>query len=153
MWFGIFQIFEDKITNIKYKLKKVIDWWLTDWFFSIFSKPTELFKGCSREKILVSKVDANKMEVNEAFIAEWLKHESLWDVKAQAYNDRNARENDLRIILNYSELFYTVKALRTQFFGVFFVQCFPSWNYCSGSCTSCKFLTHCTFSWNRDQRV
>ena len=30
-------------------------------------------------------MDANKMEVNEAFIAEWLKHESLPDVKAQAY--------------------------------------------------------------------
>ena len=44
----------------------------------------ELFEGRSRGGILISKVDANKMEVNEAFIAEWLKHESLWDVKARA---------------------------------------------------------------------
>ena len=29
-------------------------------------------------------MDAKKMEVNEAFIAEWLKHECLWDVKARA---------------------------------------------------------------------
>ena len=148
--FGIFQIFEDKITNIKYKLKKVIDWWLTDWFFSIFSKPTELFKGCSREKILVSKVDANKMKVNEAFIAEWLKHESLWDIKAKAYKDRIGRENDLRIILNY---FYIAKASPKQFLFFFFVQCFFSWNYRNGSFYSCKFLAHCTLSWNRDQRV
>ena len=32
--FRITQIFEDKITNIKYKLKKAIDWYLTDWFFN-----------------------------------------------------------------------------------------------------------------------
>ena len=55
------------------------------------------------------KMDANKAEVNEAFIAEWLNHACLWDVKARAYNDRNARENALRalaelfeIIRNYS---------------------------------------------------
>ena len=54
-------------------------------------------------------MDANKAEVNEAFIAEWLNHACLWDVKARAYNDRNARENALRalaelfeIIRNYS---------------------------------------------------
>ena len=29
-------------------------------------------------------MDAKKMEVNEAFVAEWLKHECLWDVKARA---------------------------------------------------------------------
>ena len=43
-------------------------------------------------------MDANKVEVNEAFIAKWLKHECLWDVKARAYKDRNARENALIII-------------------------------------------------------
>ena len=38
-------------------------------------------------------MDANKkVEVNEAFIAEWQRHECLWDVKARAYKDRNARE-------------------------------------------------------------
>ena len=26
-----------------------------------------------------------KVEVNEAFIGEWLKHKYLWDVKAGAY--------------------------------------------------------------------
>ena len=43
-------------------------------------------------------MDANKVEVNEAFIAESLKHECLWDVKARVYKDHNARENALRII-------------------------------------------------------
>ena len=43
-------------------------------------------------------MDANKVEVNEAFIAKWLIHECLWDVKARAYKDRNARENALIII-------------------------------------------------------
>ena len=55
-------------------------------------------------------MDANKkVEVNEVFTAEWLKHECLWDVKVRAYKDRNARENALRtlpelfeIIRNYS---------------------------------------------------
>ena len=39
-------------------------------------------------------MDANKkVEVNEAFIAEWLtNYECLSDVKARAYKDRNARE-------------------------------------------------------------
>ena len=66
------------------------------------------------------------MEVNEAFIAEWLEHESLRDGKARAYKDRNAKENALRIILNYSELFYIAKASPKQFFVFFFVQCFSS---------------------------
>ena len=56
-------------------------------------------------------MDANKkVEGNEAFIAEWLKHECLRDVKARAYKDRNASENALRtlaelfeIIRNYSK--------------------------------------------------
>ena len=44
-------------------------------------------------------MDANKkVEVNEAFIAEWLKHECLWDVKARAYKDRNAREDGRRTL-------------------------------------------------------
>ena len=30
----------------------------------------KLFEGRSREKILISKMDANKVEANEAFIAE-----------------------------------------------------------------------------------
>ena len=39
-------------------------------------------------------MDANKkVEVNEAFIAEWQKHECLWDMRARAYKDRNARKN------------------------------------------------------------
>ena len=61
------------------------------------------------------------MEVNEAFIAEWLKHESLWDIKAKAYKDRIGRENNLRIILNY---FCIAKASPKQFLVFFFVQCF-----------------------------
>ena len=36
-----------------------------------------------------------KVEVNEAFIAELLKHECLRDVKVRAYKDRNAREDTL----------------------------------------------------------
>ena len=60
----------------------------------MIDKQTELFEGLSSEKILISKMNANKkVEVNEAFIAEWLKHECLWDVKAKASKDRNAREN------------------------------------------------------------
>ena len=47
-------------------------------------------------------MDANKMEVNEAFIAEWLKHDCLWDVKARSYKDRSARENTFRTL---AELF------------------------------------------------
>ena len=43
-------------------------------------------------------MDANEVEVNEAFVAESLKQECLWDVKARAYKDRKARENALRII-------------------------------------------------------
>ena len=43
-------------------------------------------------------MDANNVEVNKDFIPESLKHECLWDVKARAYKDRNARENSLRII-------------------------------------------------------
>ena len=43
-------------------------------------------------------MDANKVEVNEAFIAESPKHECLWEVQARAYKDRNARENALGII-------------------------------------------------------
>ena len=46
-------------------------------------------------------MDANKVEVNEAFIAESLKHECLWDVKARAYKDGNAREN---VFENYLKL-------------------------------------------------
>ena len=39
-------------------------------------------------------MDANKkVEVNEAFIAKWLKHELSWDGKARANKDRNTREN------------------------------------------------------------
>ena len=39
-------------------------------------------------------MDANKkVEINETFIAEWLKHEYLWDMKAISYKDRNVREN------------------------------------------------------------
>ena len=48
--------------------------------------------------MLISKTDANKGEVNEAFISEWLNHECLRNVKARAYKDRNTRE----IIRNYS---------------------------------------------------
>ena len=50
-----------------------------------------------------------KVKVNETSIAEWLKHKCLWDVKARANKDCNARENTLRtsaelfeIISNYS---------------------------------------------------
>ena len=52
---------------------------------------------------------SNKVEVNEAFIAEWLKHKFVWNAKARAYKNSNARENALRnltkifeIIWNYS---------------------------------------------------
>ena len=38
------------------------------------------------------------MKVNEALIAEWLKHKCLWDVKARAYKDRNTRENAFRTL-------------------------------------------------------
>ena len=63
---------------------------MLDWLvfqLSIFNKQTEPFEGCSREKILILQMDANKkkVEVNEAFIGEWLKHKYLWDVKAGAY--------------------------------------------------------------------
>ena len=62
---------------------KLIIYWRD---FYISSKQIELFGE--------SKMDANKkVEVNEAFIAEWQKHECLWDVKARAYKDRNAGEN------------------------------------------------------------
>ena len=47
---------------------------------------------------LTSKMDANKkVEVNEVFIAECLKHKCLWDVKARAYKDRNAREFEINL--------------------------------------------------------
>ena len=70
----------------------------------------ELFEGHSREKMLISKIDANRnVEGNGAFITEWLMHECLRDVKARVYKDCNARENALRtleelfgIIWNYS---------------------------------------------------
>ena len=91
-------------------------------------------------------MDANKVEVNEAIIAESPKHECLWDVKARAYKDRNARENALGIICNYSDLFYIAKASLKSFSLYFLFSIFPFWNYYNGSCCSCKFLTHCTFS-------
>ena len=51
------------------------------------------------KQILISKLDANKkVEVNEAFTAEWQKHECLWYVKARVYKDRNARENALKVL-------------------------------------------------------
>ena len=47
------------------------------------------------------KMDANKkVEVNVAFVAEWLKHECLWDVKAIA------RENALGTL---AEIFETIQ--------------------------------------------
>ena len=51
-------------------------------------------------------MDANKLEVNEAFIAEWLKHECLCDVKATSYKDRNARENALRTLAEKPKQFF-----------------------------------------------
>ena len=51
-------------------------------------------------------MDANKkVEVNEAFIAEWLNHECLRDGKARAYKDRNARENALKTLAKLLNLF------------------------------------------------
>ena len=50
------------------------------------------------------------MEVNEAVTVEWLKRECLWDVKARAYKDRNARENTLRIL---AELFEIIRNYST----------------------------------------
>ena len=56
-------------------------------------------------------MDANKkVEGNEAFIAEWLKHKCLRDVKARAYKDRNARENALRTL---AELFEVIRNYST----------------------------------------
>ena len=50
-------------------------------------------------------MNASKIvEENEAFIAEWLKHECLWDVKARAYKGRNARENTLRTLAELFEI-------------------------------------------------
>ena len=50
-------------------------------------------------------MDANKkVEVNEAFIAEWQKHECLWNVKARAYKDRSARENACRTLAELFEV-------------------------------------------------
>ena len=50
-------------------------------------------------------MDANKkVKVNETFIAEWLKHECLWDVKARSYKDRNAEENALRTMAELFEI-------------------------------------------------
>ena len=44
------------------------------------------------------------MELNEAFIAEWLKHECLLDAKARAYKDGNTRENALRTLAELFEI-------------------------------------------------
>ena len=50
-------------------------------------------------------MDANKkVEVNEAFIAEWQKRECLWNVKARAYKDRSARENACRTLAELFEV-------------------------------------------------
>ena len=49
-------------------------------------------------------MDANKVEVNKAFIAEWQKHECLWGVKARANEDCNARENALRTLAELFEI-------------------------------------------------
>ena len=60
-------------------------------------------------------MDANKkVEVNEAFIAEWQKHECLWDVKARAYKDRNAGENACRTLAELFEM--TVRNVENIFF-------------------------------------
>ena len=63
-------------------------------------------------------MNANKkVEVNEASIAEWLRHEHLWDVKARAYKDCSAREN--------SELFYIAKASPNSSLFSFSLSGFP----------------------------
>ena len=50
-------------------------------------------------------MDANKnVEVNETFIAEWLKHECLCDVKARSYKDRNEKGNALRTLTELFEI-------------------------------------------------
>ena len=52
-------------------------------------------------------MDANKkVDVNEAFIAEWLKHECMWDVDVRAYKDLNARENALRDLAKLFEIIW-----------------------------------------------
>ena len=45
-----------------------------------------------------------KVEINEILVAEWLKHECLWDVKARSYKDRNAGENALRTLAELFEI-------------------------------------------------
>ena len=53
-------------------------------------------------------MDANKkVEVNEAFIAKWLKHKYVWNVKPKAYKDLNARENALRTLAQLFEITWT----------------------------------------------
>ena len=74
-------------------------------FLIMYLQPTELFEGRSTEKILILKMDANKVEVNECFIAESLRYECLWDVTARAYKDCSARKmlcELIEIIRSYS---------------------------------------------------
>ena len=81
----------------------------------MFSKQRELFEESSREKILISKMDASKkVKPKEADIPEWLKHECVWNVKAKAYKNSSARENGFR---NLTELFEIIRnILRSQAF-------------------------------------
>ena len=54
----------------------------------------------------MSKTDAKKVKVNEAVIAEWLKHKCLWDVKARASEDCNTRENAFRTLAKLFEIIW-----------------------------------------------
>ena len=85
-------------------------------------------------------MDANKVEVSEAFIVVSLKHECLWDVKARAYN-RNARENALLEIILHSQSF-TQTVLGFIFRSVFFLFGIIT----MAVAVAAKLLTHCTFS-------
>ena len=76
-----------------------------DFSCNIFCKQVELLEELSRENVLILTIDTNKkVEVNEASIAEWQKHECLWDVKARACKDRSARENAFKSLQIYLKL-------------------------------------------------
>ena len=50
------------------------------------------------------KKKKGKMEVNEAFVAEYQKNKCLRHVKARAYEDHNSSKNALRIMVGSFEI-------------------------------------------------
>ena len=63
-----------------------------------FIKKNYIKNGCKKEN------KKGKMEVNEAFVAEYQKNKCLRHVKARAYEDHNSSKNALRIMVGSFEI-------------------------------------------------